>query len=99
MGDQVKQMNVHNLAARLARGPLAVLVLLFCCAANTLGQTGKRELTVEWIFGPEGRSVASVPATAWLDDGVGLELRWFHDVKLDDSISGVQSRHLGRADC
>jgi hypothetical protein len=39
-----------------------------CCVANTLGQTGRRELTLEWIFG-EGRTVASVPPTAWLDDG------------------------------
>ena len=28
-----------------------------------------RPLTLEWIFGAEGRAVASVPATAWLDDG------------------------------
>ena len=48
--------------------PLTVLLLLLCCVANALGQT-KRELTPEWIFGPEGRMVASVPATAWLDDG------------------------------
>jgi len=48
---------------------IRVLLILACCVANTLGQTGKRELTLEWIFGPEGRTVASVPATAWLDDG------------------------------
>ena len=51
-----------------ARVPL-VLLLILCCAANALGQTGKRDLTLEWIFGPEGRAVASVPSTAWLDDG------------------------------
>lgn len=39
------------------------------CVLNVLGQTGRRELTLEWIFGPEGRPVASVPATVWLDDG------------------------------
>ena len=49
--------------------PLTILVLLLCCVANTLGQTSKRELTPEWVFGREGRAVASVPATAWLDDG------------------------------
>src|SRR6185503_7478078 len=27
------------------------------------------ELTVEWVFGPEGRALASLPTTAWLDDG------------------------------
>ncbi len=49
--------------------PLTILVLLVCCVANALGQTSKRELTPEWVFGPEGRTVASVPTTAWLDDG------------------------------
>src|ERR1043165_336036 len=48
---------------------LTILVLLLCCVANTLGQTSKRELTPEWVFGPEGRTVARVPQTAWLDDG------------------------------
>jgi hypothetical protein len=46
--------------------PLTIVLLLVCCVANTLGQTSKRELTVEWVFGPEGRAVASVPTTAWL---------------------------------
>src|SRR5687768_10851562 len=61
---------MKNLAptARNARIPLTLL-LLACCAASILAQTTKRELTIEWIFGPEGRSVASVPTTAWLDDG------------------------------
>ena len=56
------------LAARFVRVSLTLL-LLACCVANTLGQTEKRELTLEWIFGAEGRAVASVPATAWLADG------------------------------
>ena len=54
-------MRVHN----IARASLISLLLL----ATTLGQTGKRELTLEWVFGQEGRTLASVPATAWLDDG------------------------------
>src|ERR1044072_4920525 len=58
-------MSVH----KITRASLAGLLLLACCVANALGQTGKRELTLEWIFGQEGRTVASVPATAWLDDG------------------------------
>ena len=57
-------MNV-NASARV----LLTVLLLLVCIANTLGQTSKRELTVEWIFGPEGRALASVPTTAWLDDG------------------------------
>jgi dipeptidyl-peptidase-4 len=44
-------------------------MLLACCAANSLAQTSKRQLTLAWIFSPEGRTVASVPVTAWLDDG------------------------------
>jgi dipeptidyl-peptidase-4 len=62
-------MKLHNLTVRLARFTLTALLLLACCAANTLGQTANRELTLEWIFGPEGRAVASLPSTAWLDDG------------------------------
>ena len=62
-------MKLDNLISRCARIPLAVLLLLACCAANTLAQQSKRELTLEWIYGPEGRAVASVPTTAWLDDG------------------------------
>ena len=58
-------MRVHN----FARVSLVALLLLAYCVVTSLGQTGKRELTLEWIFGPEGRTVASVPATAWLDDG------------------------------
>ena len=58
-------MSVHN----FARVSLTTFLLLAGCVANALGQTGKRELTLEWVFGPEGRTVASVPATAWLDDG------------------------------
>lgn len=45
------------------------LGLLACCTAIALGQTERRQLTLEWIFGPDGRTVASLPATAWLDDG------------------------------
>ena len=46
---------------------LLVLLLLASCVANTLSQT--RKLTLDWVFGSEGRAVASVPSTAWLDDG------------------------------
>ncbi|HEU4795890.1 MAG TPA: DPP IV N-terminal domain-containing protein, partial [Pyrinomonadaceae bacterium] len=48
---------------------LAGLFVFASCAATALGQAEKRELTLEWIFGPEGRAVAGVPATAWLDEG------------------------------
>src|SRR5688572_4717742 len=58
---KLNPMNVHRI--------LLTVLLVVCCAATSLAQTTKRELTIEWIFGPEGRSVASVPTTAWLDDG------------------------------
>ncbi|HKG59359.1 MAG TPA: prolyl oligopeptidase family serine peptidase [Pyrinomonadaceae bacterium] len=61
-------MSARNLTTRFARVSLTGLILL-ACVLTTLGQTGKRELTLEWIHGPEGRMVASVPATAWVDDG------------------------------
>jgi len=67
-------MKIHNSNARFARVSLTMLLLLMCCVANTLGQTSKRQLTLEWIFGPEGRAVASVPATVWLDDGTLIML-------------------------
>ena len=44
-----------------------VIILLLVCSAATQSQT--RKLKLDWVFGPEGRTVASVPATAWLDDG------------------------------
>jgi dipeptidyl-peptidase-4 len=65
----MKTNKYSYLTARLARVSLTLFLLLACFVVNTLGQTGKRELTLEWIFGQEGRLVASVPATAWLDDG------------------------------
>jgi dipeptidyl-peptidase-4 len=43
--------------------------LLAASAAVAVAQSERRALTLEWIFGPEGRAVASVPQTAWLDDG------------------------------
>lgn len=62
-------MKLHHLTAPFARVTLTVLLLLASGVTTTLGQTSKRKLTLEWIFGPEGRSVAGVPATTWLDDG------------------------------
>ena len=58
-------MKIHKLTARFAR----VFFLTLCFAASTLAQAEKQKLTLEWIFGPEGRALASVPSTTWLDDG------------------------------
>ena len=62
-------MIIHDPSARFSRVALIGLFVLMCCVAIAQAQTGKRQLTLEWIYGPEGRTVASVPATAWLDDG------------------------------
>ena len=63
------QINFKPFAMRFARLPLTALLLLACFATISVGQTGRRELTLDWILSPEGRTVASVPATAWLDNG------------------------------
>lgn len=61
-------MNMHISTKRFT--PLfSTFLILTCCVATTLGQTTRRELTLEWIFGAEGRAIASVPSTTWLDDG------------------------------
>ena len=56
-------MKTHDSTKRFA----VIALVIAGCVATALGQT--RQLTFEWIFGSEGRSVASLPATAWLDDG------------------------------
>ncbi|HEX5703513.1 MAG TPA: S9 family peptidase [Pyrinomonadaceae bacterium] len=53
---------------------LNLLALLLCCAGIASAQTDKRQLTIEWIFGPEGRAVAGVPATTWLEDSTLMML-------------------------
>src|SRR5687767_12247990 len=62
-------MSVNNFVKRILRDSITTLVLYLAVTAAVSGQTEKRQLTLEWIFGPEGRSVASLPQTAWLDDG------------------------------
>ncbi|HVF47604.1 MAG TPA: DPP IV N-terminal domain-containing protein, partial [Pyrinomonadaceae bacterium] len=62
-------MAIQDRVARFAHIWLEVVAVCLCCVSAGLAQTETRQLTLEWIFGPEGRSVASVPATAWLDDG------------------------------
>ena len=54
---------------RSARVCLFALLLFASWTAVAAAQSERRPLTLEWIFGAEGRAVASVPTTAWLDDG------------------------------
>jgi dipeptidyl-peptidase-4 len=62
-------MTHHDSSLRFARILLFGFLLFAWCEGSAPAQRDKRQLTLEWIFGPEGRTVASVPATAWLDDG------------------------------
>ena len=61
-------MKTQHASLHLLRVYLTVLLLLVGSAVAA-AQNEKRALTLEWIFGLEGRAVASVPQTAWLDDG------------------------------
>lgn len=70
--DRIKFQFHSRLTTRTARSfktYLTILFLLAVCAPPAAAQSGRRALTLEWIFGPEARSVASVPPTVWLDDG------------------------------
>ena len=58
---------------RLGPG-IALLALCLGLVTTLAAQTDKRQLTLEWILGPEGRSVASLPSTTWLDDGTLIML-------------------------
>ena len=62
-------MNIHESATRFIRTYLIGLLLFAGWTAVAAAQSERQPLTLEWIFGAEARAVASVPATAWLDDG------------------------------
>ncbi|HZS47461.1 MAG TPA: S9 family peptidase [Blastocatellia bacterium] len=54
----------------IIRKILFVIVLATVLVPFTgTAQTTVNKLTLEWIFGDEGRSVAAVPSTFWLSDG------------------------------
>ena len=61
-------MNTQQPSSHLVKMFVTVLLLLVG-SSIAAAQNEKRALTLDWIFGPEGRAVASVPPTAWLDDG------------------------------
>jgi dipeptidyl-peptidase 4 len=62
-------VNIYDSSSRSAKLYVTGLILLAAWAAVATAQSERRPLTLEWIFGPEGRAVASVPTTSWLDDG------------------------------
>jgi len=61
-------MNSNDMTSGFMRMVIMTLVI-FTSSLVAVSQDGKRQLALEWVFGPEGRSVASLPQTAWLDDG------------------------------
>ena len=61
-------MNTFDPTSSLYRFGIRFVICL-SLGSIAYAQTQKRQITLEWIFGPEGRSVASLPSTAWLDDG------------------------------
>ena len=67
-------MHLNNAPWRLITQGQVVLVLCFALISSAFPQTEKKQLTLEWIFGPEGRSVTSLPSTTWLDDGTFIIL-------------------------
>lgn len=60
-------MRHNQFATHSLRNILAPIVLCVCLIVDVAAQ--KKQLTLEWIFSAEGRSVASLPTTSWLDDG------------------------------
>jgi dipeptidyl-peptidase-4 len=60
--------NIHESSSRFARVYFFGLLLFAAWTAVAVAQGERRPLSLEWTFGSEGRSVASLPATAWLDD-------------------------------
>ena len=46
----------------------AVVAAITCLSASPVGAQDER-LTIDWIFGEEGKTAADVPRRAWLDDG------------------------------
>ena len=69
-GKHTNKMNMQDLRSKL----FTLLLLCTGVASVTFGQAQKQKLTLEWIFGPEGRSVTSLPLTTWLEDGTFIML-------------------------
>ncbi len=58
---------------RFMRG-LVALGFSIGLLTSVLAQNEKQRITLDWIFGPDGRTAASTPPTAWLDDGTLIML-------------------------
>jgi dipeptidyl-peptidase 4 len=71
---------MHRPPLRALAGAL-ILLPLFLVSPAPLAQTpapaiapAAPALTIDWIFGPEGRAIAKVPSLTWLNDGSALML-------------------------
>jgi dipeptidyl-peptidase 4 len=62
-------MICRNLSMCMIARCLSIVILGLTLVAALSAQTEKRQLTLEWIYSSEGRGVAGLPPTAWLDDG------------------------------
>ena len=71
---QAERMNTNDQFTRALSYILSVLLLFASFASVAAGQTRTQPISLEWIFGPEGRSVTSLPSTTWLDDGTFIIL-------------------------
>ena len=69
---------MHSSSTQARAGALVLLALLTASPLQARAQapaaSAATPLTLEWIFGPEGRGVERVPAFMWLNDGSAVML-------------------------
>jgi len=68
-GEENLMSSKHFRAATLF---LASLLVFFFAVCSAMAQVQRPSLTVEWIFGKEGSSVAEVPSFKWLADNSAI---------------------------
>jgi len=66
---------MHSSSTQARAGALVLLALLTASPLQAQAPaSAATPLTLEWIFGPEGRGVERVPAFMWLNDGSAVML-------------------------
>ena len=53
-------------------GSILGCLIAFAVLVGNERVLSQSRLTLEWVFGPEGRAVARVPSFVWLDDGSAI---------------------------
>jgi dipeptidyl-peptidase-4 len=51
---------------------LVIVLVIFAAVDLAEAAQEKSKITVEWIYSEDGKSVAALPSTAWLDNGTAL---------------------------